>query len=176
MRESHSAFWTFSLAVYGDAAVQRECLHLQDRYGVNVNLLLLCAFVGAVHARVLSPADIAQAEEVVCGWHSQVVECLRGARRAIKSFSDVPTPIGLNGFYSSMKEQELEAERIEQLMLEHWCCSYLHARPEERSHTAAAENIKSLFDVCCCDGAEHPNLPHRLISGAVRYAANLPGD
>lgn len=176
MRESHSAFWTFSLAVYGDAAVQRECLDLQDRYGVNVNLLLLCAFVGAVHAKVLSSADVRQAEDVVRGWHSKVVDSLRTARRAIKSFSDDATPIGLNRIYSSIKEQEFEAERLEQLMLEHWSGSHLHARPKEKSRVAAAENIKSLFDVCCCDGSEHPNLPYNLISGAARYAANLPSD
>jgi len=160
MRENHSAFWTFSLAVYGDAAVQRECLDLQDRCGVNINLLLLCAFVGAVHAKMLSLADLRQAEDVVRGWHSQVVECLRTARRAIKSFSDASPPIDLNRIYGSIKEQELEAERLEQLMLEHWSCSRLHAWPKERSHAAAAENIKSLFDVCCRGGAEHPDLPY----------------
>ena len=177
MQGGHSAFWAFSLAVYGDAAVRRECLDLQDRYSVNVNLLLLCAFVGAVHAKVLSLADIREAEEVVRGWHSQVVERLRSARRAIKSFGDdATTPIGLSGIYGGTKEQELEAERLEQLMLELWSESNLQARPKERPHVAAAENIKSLFDVCCDEGSEHPNMPRNLISSAVRYAAHSPGD
>src|SRR6202000_1576818 len=54
MTTGESRFWTFSLAVYADPAVQRECLALQDDHGVDVNLLLFCAFVGAVHGVALS--------------------------------------------------------------------------------------------------------------------------
>ena len=49
-----SPLWRFSLAVYADATVRQECLELQDEYGVDINLVLFCAFAGAVHGVVLS--------------------------------------------------------------------------------------------------------------------------
>ncbi len=39
-----SQFWGFSLAVYGADAVEPECLTMQDEFGLDVNLILLCAF------------------------------------------------------------------------------------------------------------------------------------
>ena len=39
-----SPFWNFSVAVYSSDAVQDECLTLQDQFGLDVNLVLLCAF------------------------------------------------------------------------------------------------------------------------------------
>ena len=56
-----SPFWDFSVAVYGASAVEGECLTLQDQFGIDVNLILLCAFVGAAHGVALTPDDIASA-------------------------------------------------------------------------------------------------------------------
>jgi uncharacterized protein (TIGR02444 family) len=38
-----NAFWDFSLKVYAAAGVADECILLQDRFGIDVNLLLFCA-------------------------------------------------------------------------------------------------------------------------------------
>ena len=84
-RRMGSPFWNFSLAVYGANAVQHECLDLQDRFGLDVNLILLCAFLGAVHGVALTPDDIAAARETVRQWQEQVVRPLRAARRNLKS-------------------------------------------------------------------------------------------
>ncbi len=40
-------FWDFSLAIYRQPGVPEECLALQERLGADVNLLLLCAYLGA---------------------------------------------------------------------------------------------------------------------------------
>ena len=42
--------WAFSLAVYGGDGVAEECLDLQERLGLDVNILLFAAFLGAVEA------------------------------------------------------------------------------------------------------------------------------
>ncbi len=39
-------FRCFSLAVYEQAEVAQECLQLQQAIGIDVNLLLFCAWVG----------------------------------------------------------------------------------------------------------------------------------
>ena len=56
-----SPFWLFSRSIYGTPGVQRECLELQDSFGIDINLLLFCAFVGAVHGALwpCSEPDIA---------------------------------------------------------------------------------------------------------------------
>ena len=40
-----NAFWKFSLAVYAAPGVPEECLAVQERYGVDVNVLLFCAWL-----------------------------------------------------------------------------------------------------------------------------------
>ena len=82
-----SPFWNFSIAVYGAAVVQDECLTLQDQFGIDVNLVLLCAFAGAVHGAALAPDDIASARALVGPWHKNIVNSLRAARRGLKTIS-----------------------------------------------------------------------------------------
>ena len=76
--------WAFSLAVYGGDGVADECLDLQERLGLDVNILLLAAFIGAVEGVQLESKDIAASSEVVAGWQSEIVRPLRQARRALK--------------------------------------------------------------------------------------------
>jgi uncharacterized protein (TIGR02444 family) len=120
MPEDVSNFWNFSLAVYGDNGVQQECLDLQQRYGININLLLFCAFVGTAYSATLAQADLRQAERVVHEWHSAVVSNVRAARSALKSLSHASAPVDLDSLCNGVKEHELEAERLEQAMLECW--------------------------------------------------------
>jgi uncharacterized protein (TIGR02444 family) len=105
-------FWRFSLAVYKPADVAAECLALQETVGVDVNLLLFCAWLGT-RAIVLSRSDIEAASRVVAPWHTSVVRPLRGVRRHIK------TQYGeaFEMLRSRVKDNELQAEQIEQAML-----------------------------------------------------------
>src|ERR1019366_9679259 len=74
-----SPFWNFSLAVYGANAVEDECLKLQDQFGLDVNLLLLSAFLGAGHGVALTSDDISSARQEVRHWHEQIVCTPRAA-------------------------------------------------------------------------------------------------
>jgi uncharacterized protein (TIGR02444 family) len=49
-----SPFLLFSLSVYGSLGVQKECAELQDSFGIDVNLLLFCAFVDARPPRTMA--------------------------------------------------------------------------------------------------------------------------
>ena len=42
-----SVFWDFSLAVYGKPGFPQAAIALQDRHGLNVNMLLFCLWAGA---------------------------------------------------------------------------------------------------------------------------------
>jgi uncharacterized protein (TIGR02444 family) len=169
--EPQSRFWSFSLSVYGQADVRQECLELQDRHGLDVNMLLFCAFVGAVHGAILPERDLTELLAAVGDWHDGVVRALRNARRALKRFAGDRAPIGASAaaLRTSVKAAELEAERIEQAMLEDWSVPRVGDWQRTEPGYAAAANIRTLLAICC-DSAPPP-LPDQLITvaaGAVR--------
>ena len=86
--ELETPFWAFSLAVYAADGVAGECLGLQERLGLDVNLLLFAAYSGAVEGVRLEPQDVASAHDAVAEWHAEIVRPMRTARRA--SFGGEP--------------------------------------------------------------------------------------
>ncbi|MBY6266189.1 TIGR02444 family protein [Azospirillum sp. 412522] len=103
---SANPFWDFSLAVYGRPGVPACCLALQDRRGVDVNVLLFAAWAGLECGVRLSADDLARIDGAVAGWREEVVRPLRVLRRRAKAEDDA--------FYRRMKAAELEAERVQQ--------------------------------------------------------------
>lgn len=139
-----SPFWNFSIAVYGASAVQDECLNLQDQFGLDVNLILLCAFLGAGHGVALTSGDIASARQAVGQWHEQIVRRLRAARRHLKTIElqDAQAAMQLR---AQVKTAELESERIEQIMLAQWAEARLAAWPRGNSRDAVIANLQALL-------------------------------
>ena len=142
-----SPFWNFSLAVYGVSAVQDECLDLQDQFGLDVNLVLLCAFLGAVHGVALTSEDIASARRKAGPWHEDIVKTLRVARRRLKTIElkDAEAAKAAAQLRSQVKAAELESERIEQAMLEQWAAARLAAWPRGNARDAVPANLQALL-------------------------------
>lgn len=107
-----NAFWRFSLSVYGQADVAEECLALQEATGLDVNVLLFCAWIGTQGAG-LSGKDIAAAAATIEAWRHNVVRPLRGVRQRMKGL--------YRDQFAQLRERvkalELEAEQIEQAIL-----------------------------------------------------------
>ncbi|MGB8408112.1 MAG: TIGR02444 family protein [Mycobacterium sp.] len=101
----------FALKVHGGDGVAQACVLLQDRFGLNVNLLLFAARVGS--ACPLTADKLAAGAERVGQWQVEVVRPLRGVRRRLKS-GPPPAP---NEVTSELREQlkalEIRAELIE---------------------------------------------------------------
>ena len=55
--ENHP-FWDFSLRVYGSDGVPAACIALQERRGIDVNLLLFSAWIGESGRGVLAESDL----------------------------------------------------------------------------------------------------------------------
>ncbi|HWK43586.1 MAG TPA: TIGR02444 family protein [Stellaceae bacterium] len=122
-------FWRFSVAFYGQPGVAAACLALQDRHGLDVNLVLLCLWVGEIGHR-LTPADLARLKRAVARWNTDVLMPLRAARQALK-----PGPASL---YAAAKTLELDAERHAQGML----LDALGKQPTmPATHAAAVANL-----------------------------------
>lgn len=112
--EDPSSLKSFALAVYGQDGVPAACLALQDGLGVDVNVVLFAAFVGAIRGEVLGEADVAAASARVGNWHRDAVVALRTVRRTLKNYpapaSGVAAAAELRGRLQAL---EIEAELIE---------------------------------------------------------------
>jgi uncharacterized protein (TIGR02444 family) len=101
--------WQFSLAVYAQPGVPAACLHLQDTFDVDVNLLLCAAWLGAAQGVLLTPSDLVQLDEHVAAFRNTLIRPLRRVRRELKS-ADA-------GAYATIKAAELTLEQIEHSQL-----------------------------------------------------------
>jgi uncharacterized protein (TIGR02444 family) len=108
-----NAFWQFSLAVYMAPGAGDECLAVQEDYGVDVNVLLFCAWLAHARKVALTPQDVDAIRAEVGAWHEGAVKPLRGVRRYMKNVAgdDVAA------LRARVKAAELEAEQLEQAML-----------------------------------------------------------
>src|SRR5689334_21979060 len=110
--EFDNAFWQFSLSIYGRSDVAEECLALQEAAGIEINVLLFCAWLGT-QGVVLSKEDIASSLSTIEAWNENVVRPLRGVRQRMKG-------LYRNEFAKlteRVKTLELEAEQVEQAIL-----------------------------------------------------------
>ena len=164
--------WAFSLVVYGSTGVAEECLDLQDRYELDVNLLLFAAYMGAAEGVTLNAEDVTAAFDVAAPWHSDVVRTLREARQALKPMStdehDPLRPPALS-LRAQVKNAELNAEKIEQAMLWTWAQRQFESRPRGERDQALAANLSAVLAFYRADSREEAAIP-RLRETATRYA------
>jgi uncharacterized protein (TIGR02444 family) len=141
-------FWAFSLAVYGADGVEPECLDLQERFRVDVNLLLFAAYAGACDGVQLEAADITAVAAAVSAWHDEIVRALRGARRALKPLSlddNSPLQAPTAELRAQVKAAELYSEKIEQCVLWLWWQRHLAGRARTDKDTALVANVQRVL-------------------------------
>ncbi len=110
-------FWDYSLSVYGKDGIADAFLELQDSVHADVNILLYCCWVGVNGGRRLDDNALKEIIDRVKFWQSEVVSPLRAVRNAMKSNpANSLEPIS-ERLRSRIKNCELEAERVEQLLL-----------------------------------------------------------
>jgi len=114
--QSHQ-FWDFSLSLYRKPGVADACLFVQDRYGLNVNLVLFCVWIADSGHGSLSVENVAAAVRRIMDWEQQVVRPLREIRRSSRHESLGVPEFLLETFQSQIETTELEAEHVEQLVL-----------------------------------------------------------
>jgi uncharacterized protein (TIGR02444 family) len=103
----------FALDVYASNGVRRAAILLQDRAGVDVNVLLLAAYVGAVRAMTFGDREMAAALARTGPWHADVVVPLRGVRTALKNGPPpAPSPATAK-LRDQIKAAELDAEMLQ---------------------------------------------------------------
>ena len=139
-----SPFWRFSCAVYAAPGVREACLALQDRAALDVNLALLCAWVGAARSGAMARGDIAAATALTGEWQAAVVRPLRAVRRRIKGLPLLAEP-AVAAFRARLAESELEAERLQQAILFRWADPRWPARRAPPPGGPALPNLQLLL-------------------------------
>lgn len=107
-----------ALALYGREGVSGACLLLQQRTGLDVNVLLMAAWMGARRKRRLGTAEVARARALVADWHAEIVKPLRAIRQRLKS-GPAPAPSEqTKQLRAKVQAIEISAELIELAQLQ----------------------------------------------------------
>jgi len=83
-RDSGEGFWRFSLSFYARPGVAPALIALQDRAGLDVNLILFALWRAVARGQTLDAAALAAAEQAVAPLRRAVVAELRGLRRRLR--------------------------------------------------------------------------------------------
>jgi len=134
-----SPFWRFSLALYRRPDVANACLALQDRHGLDVNLLLFLLWLATSRRRLAAEA-VRALDQRLSGWRSQVVVPLREMRRTLKSEAPLVDAGAAVAFRERVKALELEAERLQQEAM-HALAGDLASEPTAAVEAAARANL-----------------------------------
>lgn len=108
-----SPFWTFSLGFYRQPGVAEACLELQDRCGVDVNVVLFLLWTATLK-RHLQTAEVRTLADKVRAWQTEVVVPIRNLRRLLKGAPPLLGKRAAELFRTKIKAVELESERLQQ--------------------------------------------------------------
>jgi uncharacterized protein (TIGR02444 family) len=114
------SFWDFSVRTYRRTGVPEACLSLQNDYGVDVNMVLYCVWIGAASG-VFDDESFSRSSEFSKLWADNIVIPIRSARTWMKTagchLDPVPTAPCME-FREEIKSVEFAAEKMQQEVLE----------------------------------------------------------
>lgn len=146
----NEALWRFSLAFYPRPGVSEALIGLQDRAGLDVNLVLFALWLGVSGRSRLTSEELATADRTVHPIRTGIVEPLRALRRRLRSDPNAD----VQRLREGVKELELAAERIVQ----------------DRLARIARPPGSSIIDPAARVGVAHTNLALYLGSEMARSA------
>jgi len=136
---SANPFWDFSLKHYAKAAVQQQCLQLQEEAGANVNVVLFALWLAA--EKRLFDHDLVLHHAELLHWHDQVIVPMRQARCGVRQS-------GLSeNLYETVKKSELDAERVEQDILYSLLPQFAEASGELSLQQLAQWNVRAYLQI-----------------------------
>lgn len=133
VESSASSLWDFAVGLYTQPGVSSLCLELQDKYAVNVNVLLFARWLETRERRI----ELAAALACVSDWDKNYVQVLRQLRRQMKmEFAESLMQVA--DVRDQIKRAELQAERLEL----HWLEQLAGDWPQA-SDLIAGQNIRA---------------------------------
>ncbi len=105
-------FWRFSINLYRHKAAEQACQQLNNRHGLNINIILFCCWAAVEGYGRLDRSDYQRAFAATNRWHEMVTLELRKLRKLVKQYGSADLSL-----YNDAFEDEFAAEQTEQLML-----------------------------------------------------------
>ena len=144
---SGSPFWRFSLRFYRTPEVADACIALQEKAGVDVNLLLFLLWQ-ATRKRAFARAEVEALERRAGPWREMTVVPLRAVRRALKSPPALVDTAVAEAFRTRIKAIELEAERLQQEAMYELARQSPLGAPATTPEEAARASIAAYEAIC----------------------------
>ena len=162
----------YALALYAREGVSSACLLLQERTGLDVNILLFAAWMGAVRGRAVGPEEIGEAQALVADWHREVVRPLRAMRRRLKT-GPAPAPSERTAkLRENLQGLEIRAEIIELEELDA-LAAQLAPEPAGSPRDMAAAGMLAVADAAA--GRPLESEENDAVDIIARAAGMLPG-
>jgi uncharacterized protein (TIGR02444 family) len=114
--------WEFSLKVYALDQVAPCCLELQDKFGLDVNLLLYAAWL-AESDRLLTDSHLAALDAEVAEWRNMVITPLRALRLQLRNYLPEESVASELNVVDELKALEVRAERQQQNRMYAYSCN-----------------------------------------------------
>ncbi len=131
------------MAHYPRPGVEPALLRLQDDIALNVNILLWCCWCGC-HFDTAPELVIRKAIDVTAAWDQHVTGNLRQARRHMKTIIVRTPDTEINELRTLVKKAELDAERIEQSILQRLAIGVLNPTTEMAAELIEARARRNL--------------------------------
>jgi uncharacterized protein (TIGR02444 family) len=110
-------FWDFALPLHETKGVGEAVIAMQDRHGVNVNVMLLSCWIGASGRGRLGEEGAKKAIEAARIWNRDVVQQLRAVRRVMRPGIPPIDKAISDALRRRILEIEIDCERAEIVML-----------------------------------------------------------
>lgn len=168
IRELEGPHWAFSLRTYGEPGVSEVCVTLQDRHGVDVNVLLIALWAVCDRRIRVDASRIASLDSSVADLRASAVVPIRTVRRWMKSAS---FGLGIDAARDRVKKAELAVEQLEQALLAEVVRSWSGIRePGTLAASSTAQAVVSYY--ASKTGTESQlSLSHSEVQYVARVAA-----
>lgn len=138
MQRTGHPFWNWSLEFYDRPGIEDALIELQDRLGLDVNLLLFGCWTAVTGRGRISSKQWQSLVEGSAAWRDNIVEPLRRIRRYLKSQASEP---GVSDLRERIMAVELLAERLAQLQIAGLAEVEAAVSPERRRLSDVKSNL-----------------------------------
>lgn len=168
MQFPDSDFWQFSIHFYQIEGVEQSCLELQNRFNLNVNLILFCYWLALEKKQTLTIKQWIQLIDTASGW-DEINHSLRASRNTIKH-SVISWPEDFKQqTIRAVLDIELCTEHMQQLSLEQCWKKMDTSHTSDSCESSVSNNINSYLSASRRDIADEIIKPQLLaLSNASR--------
>jgi uncharacterized protein (TIGR02444 family) len=132
--------WDFSTWAYKEPGVEKACISLQGKYGVDVNIILFCLWLAHIGIGSSNLARyLAGALKLSRDWQRSLVEPLRAVRDNMKDFIENSEIVGPNRVAASELRERVKACEQDMEHLQVLALFALVAEPAEARERSPAE-------------------------------------